>query len=266
MASSCEIAPICAAGQKPSKKQVAALQHGNKQKDRFISTLAHELRNPLSSLSYAIELLESGVDQQEVLARTTKTMQHEVAAMRRLIDDLLEATRIGSGKVQLDKHRWDVRQIVESAVAVCRPKIDLRTQVLHVVMAKQPLIVEADEVRLRQVYVNLIQNAASFTRHGGTVWVKVSIEANEAVVKVEDDGIGISPEMLPHIFDLFTQAEFAGEHSEAGLGIGLSVVKELTTLHGGSVQVRSDGIGKGCEFTVRLPLAPGEERPDNPGT
>jgi signal transduction histidine kinase len=114
------------------------------------------------------------------------------------------------------------------------------------------------------VLVNLIQNAGAFTRHGGTIWVKVSLEANEAVVKVEDNGVGISPEMLPHIFDLFTQAEFAGDRRGAGLGIGLSVVKDLTTLHGGSVQVRSDGIGKGSEFTIRIPLAPGEEMRDSP--
>lgn len=246
------------------EKQNDSLRHGQKHKDRFISTLAHELRNPLSSLYYAIELLGSGADQQQIMARVVTTMQHEIAVMRRLIDDLLEATRLGHGKVQLDRHCWDVRQIIESAVAICQPKIDSRTQMLHVAMAKLPLVVKADEVRLRQVFVNLIQNAANFTRHGGTIWVKVSLEANEAVVKVEDNGVGISPEMLPHIFDLFTQAEFAGEQADAGLGIGLSVVKDITALHGGSVQVRSDGIGKGSEFTVRLPLADGEERPGSP--
>jgi signal transduction histidine kinase len=130
-------------------------------------------------------------------------------------------------------------------------------------MASEPLIVEADELRMRQVFVNLIQNAAKFTRHGGTIWVKVTVESGEAVIKVEDNGVGISPDVLPYIFDLFVQAEFT-KRENAGLGIGLSVVKDVTMLHGGSVGVRSDGIGKGSEFVVRLPLAAGEQRPDRP--
>jgi len=118
---------------------------------------------------------------------------------------------------------------------------------------------------MKQVFVNLLQNAVKFTKNGGTIWVKVSVEAAEALVKVEDSGIGISPEVLPHIFDLFTQAEFAGDRKSEGLGIGLSVVKDLTQLHGGTVQVRSDGIGKGAEFAVRLPLADCDDEPHSPG-
>jgi signal transduction histidine kinase len=127
------------------------------------------------------------------------------------------------------------------------------------------MTVDVDAVRMRQVFVNLIQNAAKYTENGGTIWVKASIEAAQAVVKIEDNGIGISPDVLPNIFDLFTQAEFAGDRTAEGLGIGLSVVKDLTQLHGGSVQVRSDGLGKGSEFTVRLPLAGCDDAPTSPG-
>jgi two-component system CheB/CheR fusion protein len=125
--------------------------------------------------------------------------------------------------------------------------------------------VEADEQRMRQVFINLIENAVKFSRERGTIWVKVALEANEAIMKVEDNGAGISPEALPTIFELFTQVETCDQRRNTGLGIGLSVVKALTTLHGGSVQVRSDGLGKGSDFTVRLPLAPADRKPDAPG-
>jgi two-component system CheB/CheR fusion protein len=171
---------------------------------------------------------------------------------------------VSAGKVQLEKVRIDVRKIVESAVDVCRPKIEERGLTLHVLMAEAPLVVEADEVRMRQVIVNLLQNAVKFSRDGGTIWVKAALEANEALLRVEDNGLGIAPDALPNIFDLFTQAA-TDRRTNKGLGIGLSVVKDLTTLHGGSVQVRSDGLGKGSEFTVRLPLAPEDRRPDGPG-
>jgi signal transduction histidine kinase len=141
----------------------------------------------------------------------------------------------------------------------------MRTHNLNVILPIAPLMVDVDAVRMRQVFVNLIQNATNYTKNGGTIWVKAGVEAAEAVVKVEDNGIGISPEVLPHIFDMFTQAEFVGDKADVGMGIGLSVVKDLTQLHGGSVQVRSDGIGKGSEFTVRLPLANCDDEPHSPG-
>jgi len=182
-----------------------------------------------------------------------------------MIDDLIDVTRISAGKVNLENQCQDLRPIVDSAVESCRPTIDSRTQHLHVILPSAPLLVDVDAARMKQVFVNLLQNAVKFTKNGGTIWVKVSVEAAEALVKVEDSGIGISPEVLPHIFDLFTQAEFAGDRKSEGLGIGLSVVKDLTQLHGGTVQVRSDGIGKGAEFAVRLPLADCDDEPHSPG-
>jgi PAS domain S-box-containing protein len=247
------------------EKQHLEMLDRDRRKDTFISTLSHELRNPLASLTNAMHLLEVGADDAESISIVRQTLAHELAAMGRMIDDLLDVTRVSAGKVQLQRTRIDVRKIVLSAADVCRPKADERGLILHVLMSDSPMIVDADEVRMRQVVVNLLQNAVKFSREGGTIWVKVSLEANEAVIKVEDNGLGIAPDALPNIFDLFTQAGAEDRHTNVGLGIGLSVVKDLTTLHGGSVQVRSDGLGKGSEFTVRLPLAPGEERPDSPG-
>jgi signal transduction histidine kinase len=212
-----------------------------------------------------MHLLEVGRDDPEAITIVRQTLAHELGAMSRMIDDLLDATRLNAGKLQLQKERVDARTIVAGAVATCRAKIEERGLLLHVITAESPLIVEADEVRMRQVFVNLIENAVKFSRDRGTIWVKVSLEANEVLMKVEDNGAGISAEALPTIFELFTQVETGDKRANAGLGIGLSVVKALTTLHGGSVQVRSDGLGKGSEFTVRLPLAPGEQRPDSPG-
>jgi two-component system CheB/CheR fusion protein len=143
--------------------------------------------------------------------------------------------------------------------------IDNRTHDFHFIFGDKPVIVRADAQRLQQVFVNLIQNAAKYTEYGGKIWVKLLLDGRDVLVKVEDTGIGISAELLPRIFDLFTQAEFASEGDKHGLGIGLSVVQDITRLHGGTVTVRSDGIGKGSEFNVRLPLAgPDAKRPDSP--
>jgi PAS domain S-box-containing protein len=234
--------------------QNKSLEQADQRKNKFISTLAHELRNPLSAAVNAANLLritlpDSGDEQLAV-----STIEQGLGSMRRMVDDLLEMTRASTGKIKLNKCAEELEPIIKSAIELCRPSIDPQAQKLNVVLPSSPLVVQADADRLQQVFVNLIQNSARATEHGGTIWVKVSLEDQEAVVKIEDDGVGISPEMLPRIFDLFTQAEFAADRPNAGLGIGLSVVKDLTTLHGGTVQVRSEGIGKGSEFTVRLPL------------
>jgi signal transduction histidine kinase len=184
--------------------------------------------------------------------------------MRRLVDDLLEVTRISTGKIQLDLHEQDLNEILTVAADNCRRLIDERTHTFHLLLPDSPVTIRADATRLQQVFVNLIENAARYTQYGGDIWVKLFVEGREAVVKVEDSGVGISPEILPRIFEMFTQAELVGDKA-SGLGIGLSVVKDLTKLHGGTVQVRSDGIGKGSDFVVRLPLAGTDrKRPDGP--
>jgi two-component system CheB/CheR fusion protein len=236
--------------------QVASLQSAEDRKNQFISTLSHELRNPLASIVNSVLLLRRTTDA-DAVRLAVDTLEREGMAMRRLIDDLMDVTRVAAGKIELKTRCQELCPIIESAVDACRPNINESVQQLHMILPSSPLEVDVDEDRLRQVFINLVQNATVATRNGGTIWVKVSVEGTDAVVKVTDDGIGISHELLPRIFDLFTQAEFASDRAGAGLGIGLSVVKNLTQLHGGTVQVRSDGVGKGSEFSVRLPLASG---------
>jgi PAS domain S-box-containing protein len=247
------------------EKEGEGLRVAEQRKNVFISTLAHELRSPLSSLVLAAEILQRNVQDTEDGAFAIGTLQRQLDAMRRLIDDLLDITRLSAGKVKLELQEVSLIEVLQAAVDTCRPDIDDRTHEFHLIMGKQPVTVRADALRLQQVFVNLIQNAAKYTEYGGKIWVKLVLDGQEAIVKVEDTGIGISPELLPRIFDLFTQAEFAGNRAKEGLGIGLSVVRDITRLHGGSVTVRSDGVGKGSEFAVRLPLAgPDAKRPDSP--
>jgi PAS domain S-box-containing protein len=238
------------------RNRTEALARADEQKNVFLSTLSHELRNPLAPLANAIEFIRIAAPDNPRLQSPIRIMQRQLDALRRLVDDLLDVTRIGAGKLQLDRTLIDLREVIEQAVEMTRPLIEQRKQTLEVLAQSTAVMVEGDPSRLRQVFVNLITNAAKYTPEGGRVWVKLAVEGAEAAVRVEDDGAGISPEVLPHIFELFTQAESALPHSQGGLGIGLSLVKNLVTLHGGSVQARSDGDGKGSVFTVRLPVVP----------
>lgn len=233
--------------------RIAALEQAEQRKNAFISTLAHELRNPLAAVSNATYLLKVCETVSPDMALTVGMIRRQVEFMGRMINDLLEVSRTAAGKVQLHKERVILQDIIREAAETCRASIDDRTQSLHQLLPTGSIELDADSTRLRQVFVNLIENAAKYTQYGGTIWIKATAEGDEAVVRVQDTGIGIAPEIMPHIFDLFTQAEFASR-SQGGLGIGLSVVKDNVTLHGGSVQVASDGLGKGSEFTVRLPL------------
>lgn len=243
-------------------QRVTALERADERKNTFIATLSHELRNPLASLVAAFELLKLSASHNDESAFACSTIQRQIDSMRRLVDDLLDMARIRIGKVDLKKQCMCLQDIVHAAIETCRPLLG-RTHELTLILTDAPVTVYADSDRLQQVFVNLLQNAVKYTDYGGQIFLKLHVEGKFAVVKVEDTGIGISPELLPRIFDLFTQAEFASDRG--GLGIGLSVVKDLVKLHGGSVQVRSDGIGKGSSFTVRLPLAGDDEkRPDAP--
>jgi PAS domain S-box-containing protein len=235
------------------ESRLTALQALKQRKNNFISTLAHELRNPLATISNAAQLLEQFQPVPRETSLALGMIRRQVEFMGRMIDDLLEVTRIAAGKIELRKERVVLQEITRLAVETCRPSLDQRTQALHELMPDIPIHLDADPTRLQQVFVNLIENAAKYTQYGGTIWVKATIEGDEAVVRVQDTGIGIDPEVMPHIFDLFTQVEF-GSRSKEGLGIGLSVVKDTVALHGGTVQVASDGLGKGSEFAVRLPL------------
>lgn len=235
------------------ESRVAAFQQAEQRKNNFISTLAHELRNPLAVVSNATQLLEQFPPASPDMSLALGMIRRQAEFMGRMIDDMLDMARTAQGKVELHLERVVLQEIIGQAIETSRPSIDERTQRLQQLLPTVPIYLDADPVRLRQVFVNLIDNAAKYMQHGGRIWIKATTEGDEAVVRVQDTGVGIAPEVMPHIFDLFTQAEFASR-PQGGLGIGLSVVKDTVTLHGGSVQVASDGLGRGSEFTVRLPL------------
>jgi PAS domain S-box-containing protein len=230
--------------------QVEALAAANRQLFSSVARLSHELRNPLALLTQALELLKIPASGNADFA--IESMQSEVEFMGRLVDDLLEIVRLNTGKVRLDRRLVAMRDLVEKAVQSARAPMTERSHDVQVILPAEAIKIEADAGRIHQVLVNLLTNAAKFTPDGGRITVKGTTEGDEAVITVEDNGIGIPPEMLNRIFELFTQLETAT--AAGGLGIGLSVVKELTALHGGSVQVRSEGPGKGSQFAVRLPL------------
>ena len=222
--------------------------------------LAHELRNPLAPLRNAALLLQQpGVDQPFV-GRTGKMMGRQVQQLGRLVDDLLDLSRIARGKMQLRKEWVDLGQTARRAAEASRPLVEARRHELIVSLPASPVRLLADPSRLEQVLTNLLNNAARYTPEGGRIWLTAKTEGGEAVVRVRDTGIGIPPEMLSRIFGLFAQVERAQERAGGGLGIGLSLVKSLTEMHGGSVEAHSAGPGQGSEFVVRWPL-PSEEIP-----
>jgi PAS domain S-box-containing protein len=247
------------------ESNLADQKQANERKNVFISMLAHEVRNPLAAIVNSLQILHLTGSQSEDSVFARATIRRQLDFMQRLVEDLLDITRLDTGKIQLKRELMPLNDVIAAAAETCRPTIDQRTHDFAVVIAQAQIMVDVDADRLKQVFVNLIDNAAKFTEYGGKIWVKVSVEGSDAVVKVEDTGIGISPEIMPRIFDLFTQAELSTERGKAGLGLGLSMVKDIVGMHGGTVQVRSDGLGRGSEFTVRLPLAgPDANRPDAP--
>jgi two-component system CheB/CheR fusion protein len=236
------------------ENRVAALLQADQRKNLFLGTLAHELRNPLAPLVNAVQLLRLARPDDPDLAYPVKLIDRQVEFLRRLVDDLLDVTRIGAGKIELKKEPLQLGETLRRVTEACQPRAEERRQRLELLLPAGAIPLEADPARLQQIFMNLVINAIKYTPEEGRIWVKATVEGGEAVVGVEDTGLGIAPEMLPRLFELFTQEESSRYRSEGGLGIGLSLVKSLVTLHGGSVQVRSDGKGKGSEFTVRLPL------------
>jgi PAS domain S-box-containing protein len=235
------------------ESRVSALQSLEKQKNAFIATLAHELRNPLSTLTNAAQLLQQYESTSHEVALTAGMIARQADFMGRMVDDLLEVTRAATGKITLQKKKVILQDLIDEALESCRGTVDGHTYNIQRLLPDVSVWIEVDPTRLRQVFVNLLENAAKYTQAGGTIWIKATVEGDEAVIRIQDTGLGIPPEVMPHIFELFTQADSA-HRSQRGLGIGLSVVKENVALHGGSVQAASDGLGKGSEFTVRLPV------------
>jgi PAS domain S-box-containing protein len=236
------------------RNQIEELTRENQRKSIFLATLAHELRNPLTPLSSAVQLIRMTGALSPNLEYPIKLIERQVEFIKRLVDDLMDVTRLSTGKLQLNKQTIVLQDIINRAVEATRPLVEEKNHRLRVILPVTEIAVVADSDRLNQVVVNLITNAVKFTPERGQISVKATTEGEEAVILVQDTGIGIAHDMLARIFDLFTQVESNTSHG--GLGIGLSLVKDLVMLHGGSVQVRSDGIGKGAEFAVRLPLPP----------
>jgi signal transduction histidine kinase len=229
------------------------LREADRRKDEFLAMLAHELRNPIAPILNALHLLreEGGTPTAE---QAREVAERQVKHLARLVDDLLDVSRISSGKIQLRRSLVDLGRIVGRAAEAARSTIAVRRQELSVSLPDEPMPLVADEARMEQIFSNLLNNAAKYTEPGGRIAIEASREEKLGVVRVRDNGIGIAPALLPHIFDLFRQDERSLERSQGGLGLGLALVRRLVELHGGSVSASSEGVGKGSEFVVRLPL------------
>jgi signal transduction histidine kinase len=237
------------------KRAEEALKAADRHKDEFLAMLSHELRNPLAPMLTAIELLGDSASNPEVNRRAQEILARQIRRLVRLVDELLDVSRITRGKITLKKETIEVQTAVRRALEPLRSMFELRSLEVNVSLPLHPLSVEGDWVRLEQILGNLLNNAAKYTDRGGKIWITVEQEGDSVVLRVRDNGIGISPEMLPQVFELFEQGSRALDRAEGGLGIGLTLVRNLAELHGGSVEARSEGPGKGSEFIVRLPVA-----------
>ncbi len=230
------------------------LKETDRRKDEFLATLAHELRNPLAPIRNSLHLIR-GANGDGPMESERAMAERNVVHLARLIDDLMDIARINRGKIELSKQVVDLATIVNQAVSTARPLIDERHQEMFVTVAERTIKLEADPTRLEQVFWNLLNNAAKYTEPGGQIQLTVeAADGGEVVVRVRDTGIGIKAEMLPRVFDMFVQVGDHKDHAQGGLGIGLSLVRTLVEMHGGSITARSEGPGKGSEFVVRLPL------------
>ena len=240
------------------ERLLAELQEQDRRKDEFLAMLSHELRNPLAPISNAVQLLRLQGAESPRQQKARAVIERQVGQLRRLVDDLLEVSRISTGRIELRPERVSVAGLLDRAIETTRPLIESRRHTVAVTMPAEPIMLEADASRLEQVLVNLLTNSAKYSGDGASIDLIAAQEGQEAVLRVRDTGHGIAPELLPRVFDLFTQAERSLARSEGGLGIGLALVKRLVELHGGRVEVTST-LGKGSEFIVRLPCAGAEE-------
>jgi signal transduction histidine kinase/DNA-binding response OmpR family regulator len=232
---------------------VRDIQESDRRKNEFLAMLAHELRNPLAPIRNAVHLLRLHGSEKPDFAWARDVIDRQVTNLVRMVDDLLDVARINRGKIQLSLETLDVEKLVSGAVETSRPAIDAHGHSLTVVGPPTPLAVRGDATRLSQVLSNLLNNAAKYTPDGGQIELRVEREGDEVVVRVRDNGPGIAPELLSKIFDLFTQVDRSLDRSQGGLGIGLTLVRRLVEMHGGSVHAMSEGEGRGSEFVVRLP-------------
>lgn len=244
------------------RQRLDELREADLRKDEFLATLAHELRNPLAPLRNSLEIMKL-VDRDPLMVQKAReTMDRQVSQMERLIDDLMDVSRITRNKLELRRERVELAPIVEHALEACRPLASKANHEVAVDLPKEPIYLFADAVRLAQVFGNLLTNACKYTEPGGRIQLTATRQGDLAVVSIRDTGIGIPPQMLPHVFDLFTQIDKTLERSQGGLGIGLTLVRRLVELHNGTITAQSEGEGRGSEFVLRLPALADVPQPD----
>jgi PAS domain S-box-containing protein len=230
------------------------VRDADRRKDEFLAMLAHELRNPLAPIRNALQIMKQPGADGSVVERVREMMERQVQHMTRMVDDLLDVSRITRGKIELRKEVVDLASVVSRTVETSRPLIEDRHQELTVDLPPEPVCLEADPTRLEQVLANLLNNAVKYTDHGGHIWLTAEQQGSELILRVRDTGVGIAADMLARIFEPFVQSDRVLHHSQGGLGIGLTLVRSLVEMHGGTVQAQSDGPGKGSEFVVCLPV------------
>jgi signal transduction histidine kinase len=236
-----------------SRQAEEELQDANRRKDEFLAMLSHELRNPLAPIRNAVEVMRRLAPPDAKLTMAREVIDRQVSLLARLVEELLDVSRISRGKISLKKEAVDLARIIAHAVETARPMIDVRSQALAVSVPPAPVWLSADFARLSQVVANLLNNASKYTGEGGRIEISASAGEGEATIVVRDNGAGIEPQLLPKVFDLFVQGERALDRGQGGLGIGLTLVKRLVELHQGHVEVASEGPGRGATFTVTLP-------------
>jgi PAS domain S-box-containing protein len=240
------------------REQAEQLRESDRAKDEFLATLAHELRNPLAPIANSLEVLKRAGDNRDVAARARGTIDRQVRHLVRLVDDLLDVSRITRGQLELRRQRVELASIVEQALEACRPHLDAAGHELTIATPGTAIVVEGDPVRLVQVVSNLLNNAAKYTPDRGRISLNVQVIGTKVRISITDSGIGIAPEMIEHVFDMFIRADHSLERAHDGLGIGLTLARRLVELHGGTLVANSAGLGHGSEFTLELPLAPRE--------
>ena len=252
------------------RRLAADLSETDRRKNEFLATLAHELRNPLAPMSNMLEVVKRGDGDGEVIKRAHETIERQLGQLVRLVDDLLDMNRITHDRLELRRSEVELASVVQQAVEVARPLLDAAGHQLIVDLPDEPIYLYADRARLAQVFGNLLNNSSKYTKPHGSIWLTAKRVDSQVVVSVKDNGAGIPPDKLKSIFDMFMQVDETAERSQGGLGIGLTLVKRLAEMHGGSIEAKSAGAGQGSEFVVRLPilsepsLAP-PSGPDRPG-
>lgn len=237
------------------KMQEQAQREASQRKDEFLASMAHELRNPLPPIRNALEIMRLSNNNPTVVEKSRAMIERQLQQLIRLIDDLLELSRFTRGKIRLRVEPIDLQAVIDAAVETSRPHIEAAQHQLTVIMPPAPVHFEGDYTRLTQVVVNLLNNAAKFTNPKGEIILSALVEEDTLIIKVLDNGIGIPPEMIGHIFDMFSQVQRPDNHAQGGLGIGLALARSIVQLHSGTVEANSPGAGKGSEFIIRLPVS-----------